>query len=127
MAMSYGLILGVEVAYRSRLTYSYMTQSDAILLIVTLLASVAVLQIPLWIARKVFRWRLTRRPDDIEASLQEDRQFHLQHLMMATVFVALALSPLHRVLPAEPGKFRFEGEMLLVLPASGGRSHRRRD
>ncbi len=51
--------------------------------------------------RKVFRWRLTRRPDDTAASLQEDRQFQIQHLLVATVLVALALSPLRRMLPPE--------------------------
>jgi hypothetical protein len=115
MAMWYGLMLGMEMVFRSHGRVAFMTRSDAIVLLVVLFSGVAILQIPLWIAKKVFRWRLTRRPDDSETSLQEDRQFHLQHLMVATVFVALALSPLHQVLPAEPGTFRFEGEMLLVL------------
>ena len=86
MAMWYGLILG----NRPLPQYSRMTRPDAILLIVILLAGVVVLQIPLWIAKKVFRWRLTRRPGDADASLQEDRQFHLQHLLIATVLISVA-------------------------------------
>ncbi len=101
MAMWYGLILGVEIAHRSPINYVSMTRSDAILLIIVLLVGVAILQIPLWIAKKVFRWRLTRRPDDTAASLQEDRQFQIQHLLVATVLVAIALSPLRRMLPPE--------------------------
>ena len=80
-----------------------MIRSDAILLIIVLLAGVAILQVPLWIAKKLFRWRLTRQPGDTEASLQEDRQFHLQHLLIAAVFLAVALSPLHQVLPPARG------------------------
>ena len=106
MAMGYGLILGG----RTDLTWLagaigphwrlWMTREDAIVLIAALLASVVVLQIPLWIAKKVFRWRLTRQPDDTEASLQEDRQFNLQHLLIAMFLLAVALSPLRHVLPA---------------------------
>ena len=118
MAMWYGLILGVEIAHRSPINYVSMTRSDAILLIIVLLVGVAILQIPLWIAKKVFRWRLTRRPDDTAASLQEDRQFQIQHLLVATVLVALALSPLRRMLP--PGtvdSLHLDRELFVLLPA----------
>ena len=114
MAMWYGLILGVEIAHRN---YLSMTRSDAILLIIVLLIGVAILQVPLWIAKKVFRWRLTRRQDDTEASLQEDRQFHLQHLLIAMVLVALALSPLRQMLPPGRGDaLHLDRDLQVMLP-----------
>jgi hypothetical protein len=95
MVMWYALILDVPA-----IPFHTMTRSDAIVLIVILLGGVAVLQMPLWIAKKCFRWRLTQRVDSADASLQEDRQFHLQHLLMAMILISVALSPLHEVLPA---------------------------
>jgi hypothetical protein len=97
MAMWYGLILGSRPLLLS--SYTDMTRSQAIVLLIVLLGSVAVLQVPLWIGKKVFRWRLTRQPGDTAAALQEDRQFNLQHLLIATVLLAMALSPLREVLP----------------------------
>jgi hypothetical protein len=122
MAMWYGLILGTRLDLRW-LTGSIgpywratMTREDAIFLIAILLAGVAILQIPLWIAKKVFRWRLTRQPGDTEASLQEDRQFNLRHLLIAMFLLAVALSPLRHILPApDPGRFRLQGQMFVLL------------
>ena len=96
VATWYGFILG---RHGTRFASDCMTRADAILLILILLAGVAILQIPLWIAKKAFRWRLTRRPDDTAASLQEDRQFNLQHLLIAMFLLSIALSPLHQILP----------------------------
>jgi hypothetical protein len=97
MMMWYGMILGSRPLLL--VSRTDMTRSEAILLIVVLLGSVAILQVPLWIGKKVFRWRLTRQPGDNEAALQEDRQFHLQHLLIAMFLLAIALSPLRHVLP----------------------------
>jgi hypothetical protein len=97
MAMWYGLILGSRPFLL--LPGTDMTRAEAIVLLIVLLGSVALLQVPLWIAKIAFRWRITRQPGDIETSLQEDRQFHLQHLLVAMFFLAIALSPLHQVLP----------------------------
>ena len=118
MAMWYGLILGNRLADPLYYGQSSMARPDAILLIIILLAGVAVLQVPLWIAKKVFRWRLTRRQGDDEASLQEDRQFHLKHLLIAMFLVSAALSPLHQVLPSgSSDTFRLEGTMFVLLGA----------
>ncbi len=110
MAMWYSLILGSRLDLRWLAALNgpswrpRMTREDAIFLIAILLAGVAILQIPLWVAKKVFRWRLTRQPGDTEASRQEDRQFNLQHLLIAMFLLAVALSPLRHVLPApDPG------------------------
>jgi hypothetical protein len=116
MAMWYGLILGSRpLLFLSR---TDMTRSEAIVLIVVLLGSVAILQVPLWIGKKVFRWRLTRQPGDTYASLQEDRQFHLQHLLIAMVLLAVALAPFRQMLP--PGGVDYpvmRREMWVLLAA----------
>jgi hypothetical protein len=116
MAMWYGLILGSRPLLL--LSAPGMTRSDAILLIGILLASVVILQVPLWIAKKVFRWRLTRQPGDTAEALQEDRQFHLQHLLIAMFLFAIALSPLRQVLPPVDGDpFGMRYEWWVLLPA----------
>ncbi len=43
---------------------------DAILLVAVLLAGVTIAQVPLWIAKKVFRWRLIRGADETVQSPQ---------------------------------------------------------
>jgi hypothetical protein len=115
MSMWYSLVLGNQDTW-GMTSSSEMSRSDAVLLMIILLSSVAILQIPLWIAKKVFRWRLTRQPDDTAASLQEDRQFHLQHLLIAAFLLAVALSPLRQVLP--PGQIdslELDGKMCVLL------------
>ena len=122
--MGYGLILGgrMDLMWLAGSIGPHwrlmMTREEAIVLIAALLASVAILQIPLWIAKKAFRWRLTRRPGDTEASLQEDRQFNLQHLLIAMFLLAVALSPLRHVLPAPDSDefyFHHKGTVFAVL------------
>jgi hypothetical protein len=122
MAMWYCLIMGngeAEYAVYQYVKYrvSGIARGDAIFLIALLLIGVVVLQIPLWIAKKLFRWRLTRRPENTEASLLEDRQFHLQHLLIATLLISVALSPLRQVLPKTPDPFLLNGKMFVVLGA----------
>jgi hypothetical protein len=116
MAMWYGLILGSRPLLDS--SHTDMTRSEAIVLIVVLLGSVAILQVPLWIGKKVFRWRLTRQPGDTETALLEDRQFQLQHLFIAMVLLAITLSPLHQVLPSGSRDYpTMRSEMWVLLAA----------
>jgi hypothetical protein len=118
MAMWYGLIFGSQHSWGVP-SSSEMSPSDAILLLAILMGGVVILQIPLWIAKKAFRWRLTRQPGDTVAALQEDRQFHLQHLLIAAFLLAVALSPLHYVLP--PGQvdsWELDGEVCVLLAAA---------
>ena len=83
-----------------------------------LLCGVVVLQVPLWIAKKRFRWRLSRGADDAEQFLLEDRQFHLQHMLLAMFLWAVALSPLRTVLPpGNVGSFRLDAELFVTLGA----------
>jgi hypothetical protein len=96
MAMWYTLVCATRVA---RLQPE---PSGAIVLGAILLSGVTIAQVPLWIAKKVFRWRLIRGANGAIQSPQGPWQFNLQHLMLATFLLAVALSPLRRVLP--PGR-----------------------
>ncbi|MEN6338154.1 MAG: hypothetical protein ABFE01_28185, partial [Phycisphaerales bacterium] len=73
---------------------------DALVLGASLLTGVLILQVPLWVAKKWFRWRLSRGAEDAGQFALEDRQFSLQHLLLAMLLWAIALSPLRAVLPA---------------------------
>jgi hypothetical protein len=112
MATWYAFLLGGEV-------HAPVKRQDAILLGAVLLAAVVILQIPLWIAKKVFRWRLTRGVEDAEQFLLEDRQFHLQHLFVATFLLAVALSPLRSVLPlgTDEAFHSVDGTLFVMLGA----------
>jgi hypothetical protein len=119
MAMWYGLILGQRCGGWHR--HPAMMRADAIVLGLILLAVVLILQLPLWVAKKAFRWQLAGPndgEDDAEARLLEDRQFGIRDMMIATFLFAVALSPLRQTLP--PGNteaLRLRGEMVAMLVA----------
>ncbi len=95
-AMWYALVLGFRAD-------GHLYRADAIIMGSVLFGSAAIAQIPLWIAKKAFRWRLLPggAADELPAG---PWQFTLQHLLLATFLLAVALSPLRRVLPP-PGPF----------------------
>jgi hypothetical protein len=78
-----------------------MPRSAAIALGLLLFAGAAIAQIPLWIAKTVFRWRLTQG-DGVAELPAGPWQFNLQHLLLAMFLWAVALSPLRKVLPPGP-------------------------
>ncbi len=111
MAMWYALVLGFRV-------FRYFGLEDAILLGTVLLAGVTIAQVPLWIAKRVFRWRLILGADDAVQAEQGPWQFNLQHLLVATFLWAVALSPLRKVLPPGPvGRLHVDGMLFVLLGA----------
>ncbi|MCE5268683.1 MAG: hypothetical protein LLG00_12435 [Planctomycetaceae bacterium] len=91
---------------------------DALVLGGILLAGVLILQVPLWAAKKWFRWRLSRGAEDAGQFALEDRQFNLQHLLLAILLWAIALSPLRAVLPPGPAvPFHVDGGLLVLTVA----------
>jgi len=111
MLMWYALTLGNRAG-------GYNSPEDVVVLGTILLVGVTVTQVPLWIAKKVFRWRLHREGIDVAPSPREERQFNLKHLLIGTFLLALALAPLQEVLP--PGSmahFRPGGELFAVVGA----------
>jgi hypothetical protein len=108
-AMWYALVLGVRIHHP-------MQFPDAVVLGISLLGSVIVLQVPLWIAKKVFRWRLLGRRTDLDRMRLEDRQFEIRHMLFATFLLAVALSPLRHVLPPRStAPFVPDGEAFVML------------
>lgn len=116
MAMWYALVLGRPV---SRSLYGDLTREDAITLVIVLFVGVVALQIPLWVAKKLFRWRLIRSLDAAETWRNEDRQFHVRHMLIATFFVAAALSPMRQVLPVENRTYlHHDSAMYVTVPVA---------
>jgi hypothetical protein len=100
--ISWSLLLGAAMWYASMWgarTGGWIYSSEGITLGVLLLVGIVVLQIPLWIAKKVFRWQLIGRSTNPALLAQEDRQFEIRHMLLATFLLAAALAPLRSVLP----------------------------
>ena len=92
----YALVLG------NRAATSRFIAPDAIFLGAVVFSSVAAAQVPLWIAKKAFGWRLIHEADDLVPSPHGPWQFNIRHLLLATFLLAVALSPLRQVLPPGP-------------------------
>jgi len=98
--------------------YPYFSLDDAVILAIFLFVGVAAAQVPLWIARRVFRWRLVSWAGAAREPSQDRLQFQLWHMMLGMLFVSLALAPGRLVLP--PGDLAdldLEFEMFAMLAA----------
>jgi len=93
----YATIVGYRNASDS---YYFFQLSDAVELGGVILGGVVVAQIPLWIAGKVFRWKLVVGRHDPAGERPDRLQFKLWHMLFGTFLVALALAPARYVLPA---------------------------
>ena len=91
--MWYSLVLGF------RATSGYLSLEDAVVLAMFLLVGVVSAQIPLWIAGRLFRWRLVSWAGAALEPSQYRLQFQLRHLMLGMLFVSIALAPGRVVLP----------------------------
>jgi hypothetical protein len=108
--MWYSLILG------ARATDDYFWLEDAVLLAMFLLVGVMSAQIPLWIAGRLFRWRLVSWAGAVRKPSEGRLQFQLGHLMLGMLFVSLALAPGRVVLPSgDLANLRLEFEMFALL------------
>jgi hypothetical protein len=96
--MWYGIVLGNRVG-----TYG-PNFNDACVLGCILFEGVIAAQIPLWIASRLFRWRLAA--ERVEAQ-EGPLQFRIAHLLLGMVFLSVALSLGRVVLPE--GEFTGRG------------------
>jgi hypothetical protein len=105
--LPWSLLLGLTMWYLlacglRRYAYGrYDGSHDAVVLGIVLLSSVTVLQIPLWIAKQAFRYRMLM-PGEVPAPAGRGPvQFQLKHLLIGTFILSVALSPIRLVLPKE--------------------------
>jgi hypothetical protein len=97
----------------------YYDPANTIMLGLTLLVGVTVLQVPLWITKRVFRVHLLAPGDDPELVGRRPLQFELKHLLIGTLIFAVALSPIRVLLPKQQtvGSFLPDRELLVILVA----------
>lgn len=112
--MWYALVLG----FRSE--SGYFSLGDAAVLGIVLFSGLVVLQIPLWIAARVFRFRLATWDAPAIQTEGARSQFYIRHIMLGMVFLslALALAPARMVLPeGDLNNLDMGGELLVLLVA----------
>jgi hypothetical protein len=122
--LPWSLLLGLMMWYVLSIshirTVSWHYQEGAIAQLgINLLLGVSSLQLPLWIAKRAFRYRMLA-PDEIAAPTATERfQFEIKHLLIGTLFLALALAPLRIVIPNTfLLHIAFEREMFFLIGAS---------
>jgi hypothetical protein len=119
MMMWYALILG----NRGSGMASSLSRGQLVLLGAFFLAGIAVAQIPLWISRKLFGWRLASG-DTVDLPWTQGRlQFNMQPMLVATALVSIAMAPLRTILPpedVEPSGFGGELCLEFTLAAISG-------
>lgn len=91
----YATMLGLEVWLPGN-----RNDPDLVLVGPLILFGIVVTQIPLWIARKSFRWRLINLEDENSDSEDGPLQFSIRHMLLVMLLVALALGPAQLVLPS---------------------------
>jgi hypothetical protein len=81
-------------------SYVESYKRDVVQVGICLLLGVTALQLPLWITKRAFRYRMLA-PGEIAAPTSTERfQFQIKHLLIGTLFLALALAPLRAVIPS---------------------------
>lgn len=110
--MWYALVAG------NRFTSRYYGLGEAVELGLILLFGVLVALVPLWIAGRVFRWRLAswvgQAREEIDRA--DSTQFHLWHLMLGMFLLSLVMAPARLVLPpGENFRLDLDDELYVLL------------
>ena len=100
LMMWYVLVFG-ERRVNALSPYGHYGPQDVRVLGIVLLVGVTVLQIPLWIAKLVFRYRMLMPGEVAEPAQRKPLQFQVKHLLIGTFLFAVALSPIRLVLRKE--------------------------
>jgi hypothetical protein len=116
--LPWSFLLATALWYALLLGGRFARLDEALIVGAILYFWVGAAQVPLWIAKLVFRWRLLGEPDGAAQSPPGPWQFNLRHLLLATFLVAVALAPVRQVLPpGPPGLFSIAGEVLATIAA----------
>ena len=111
-SMWLGLVWGNRIAVPGS-----FDAEEALQLGEVLLGSLFAVQVPLWIARIAFHWRL-KTPRNQAAAGISDNQFQIFHVMLGTSLIAVALAFGRAALP--PGELRLiplDRQLVVLLPA----------
>ncbi len=110
--MWYALVVG------NRIESSYYGLGEAVQLGLILLFGVLVAIVPLWIAGRVFGWRLISwiGQESQEVDTAGSKQFHLWHLLLGMFLLSLVMAPARLVLPeGENFTLRLDDELYVLL------------
>jgi hypothetical protein len=91
----YAMILGNRVQD----AWVAFSVDEAILLGLYLLAGLVAAQAPLWIARAISGWHWVDRDSPPLPAADRRLQFNLEHMLLATVFLSIALAPVNLFVP----------------------------
>jgi hypothetical protein len=115
-ALLLGLTMWYTLAWSDKRAWNYGYAEDVTELGVNLLAGVVALQIPLWIMKWAFRYRMLAPGEPVIPTASERFQFQVKHMLIGTLILAIALSPLRRILPEEGfGRIRTNLSEMFVL------------
>ena len=109
--MWYGLVLGNQCHGHP------MRLEEALTLGAVLLGGVVIAQCPLWIAGRVFHWRLVAWNGTADALEPRRLQFHLGHLFVGTLLLSIALALGRIVLPPGKPTLNLDHELPVLLGA----------
>ncbi|MBC8877182.1 MAG: hypothetical protein H8E44_47745 [Planctomycetes bacterium] len=96
-------------------SHSNLDMGETVLLGIILVVGIIVAQIPLWIAGRVFRWKLVcgDMPESIHLP-----QFNLRHLLLGMFLLSLVLGAARVILPTEERwSFHTDDELWAILGA----------
>ena len=119
------LLLGLMMWYllafsgTDRLPEGGLDPKTFLVLGIVLLLGVTVLQIPLWIAKRAFRYGMFMPGEPPAPAGQGPVQFQLKHLLLGNVLLSVALSPIRLILPKENvGSLMPNRYLFVLIPAA---------
>ncbi len=111
-----GLMMWYVLGWSVRQTSPNFYTQSVTELGINMLTGVTVLQVPLWIAKRAFRYRMIAPGEDPLPTAAERMQFQISHMLIGTLIFAIALSPLRAVLPKEGLEhFRLDWRMFVLV------------
>jgi hypothetical protein len=111
--MWYAIVFGYRTSEEE---WRRQTPQDVVVVGEVMLLCVVVLQIPLWIAKRAFRYRMVIPGEAVMPTSQERLQFQIKHLLIGTSVLAVALSPIRYILPHESVSLLPRNEIFLLVP-----------
>jgi hypothetical protein len=114
LAMWYLLVFGER---NTAIDWRRPNPNEEFMLGEILLAGVIVLQVPLWVAKRAFRYRMVVPGEAAMPMALERFQFQLKDLLIGTTILAIALAPIRLLLPrGSVGSMLLDRELLVLAP-----------